>query len=73
MRQKHVVTNQHIPISTMGSAVMDLAVSTMLTLQGLLGRVRKVRIPGVSIIAVSRLQLLYRKVRRHSDSIIFFQ
>ena len=56
MRQKHVVTNQHIPISTMGNAVMDLAVSTLWTLQGLLERVRKVRIPGVSNIAVSWLQ-----------------
>ena len=55
MKQKHVVTNQHIPISTMGSAVMDLAVRGTSS-QGLLGRVRKVRIPGVSIIAVSRLQ-----------------
>ena len=51
-----MVTNQHIPISTMGSAVMDLAVSTQRTLQGPLGRVRKVRIPGVIIITVSRLK-----------------
>ena len=56
MRQKHVVTNQHIPISTMGNAVMDLAVSTLRTLQGPLGRVRKVRISEVSIITRSWLR-----------------